>query len=436
MKKLYILIVIFLSGCFFNIDKTKDNKLELPKCQPCLVSKAEPVCGPDEVLVCKKIEPKVDIYKLREDEIPFFKRDFDESFKRAYNLTLEYINKVIDKNIMYGFEQRTVDIKTFRSTLLKLKEIIENSKNDEEFNKKIRENFDIYELRKGTENVLFSSYYEPIFEASLKKDKVYKYPIYRKPDDMYEINLEDFDKDKYKRQKLTGRIVDKKFVPYYSRKEIDFDGVLKDKGYEIAYLKSMPDVLDLHTQGSGILKLKDGGYKRAKFAATNSLKFRGWMSYLIEKGYIRREGDVGKDKTFYERAIDFINSRPDLWEEVFGSNSRYTFFSLDEVKSFDEGPIGTYGLNLVAERSIAVDNSLIPLGVIGYIKLKLPDIDEKLDITGFSIKERFVFAHDTGGAIKGARIDYFAGTGERAKKFAYSVWDKGNLYLFIIKEDK
>jgi len=436
MKKVFILILFFLSGCFFNINKTHTTKLETQKCSPCLVSKAEPVCGPDEVLMCRKIEPKVEIYKLTGNEIPFFKRDFDDSFKKAFNLTLDYLDKVIDKNVSYDFGTRKVNIKTVKATVLKLKELVENSRDDEEFNKKIRENFDIYELRKGRESVLFSSYYEPVFEASLKKDNVYKYPIYRKPDDMYEINLEDFDNDKYKGEKLTGRIVGKKFVPYYSRKEIDFDGVLKGKGYEIAYLKSMPDVLDLHTQGSGILKLPDGKYIRAKFAATNSLKFKGWMSYLIEKGYIKREGNVGKDKTFYERAIEFINLRSDLWEEVFGSNKRYTFFALDDIKSFGEGPIGTYGSNLVAERSVAVDNSLLPLGIIGYINLKLPDIDEDLNITGFSNKERFVFAHDTGGAIKGARVDYFAGTGDRAKKFAYSVWDKGNLYLFVIKEDR
>jgi len=419
MIKRIIILTLFLSGCMSSIKK--ESKI---------------VCKEDEVLVCKKIEPKVELYRLRDDEITFFKNDWDESFKRAYELNLKYLTSNLDKNIYYDFGSRKVDYKTILKTAEKINEIMMSAKKENEFNKAIRENFDVYELKKGTDSVIFSSYYEPVFEATLLKDDLYKYPIYRKPDDMYEINLEDFDPSNYKGQKLTGRIIDKKLVPYYSRQEIDFDGIFKDKGYEIAYLKNITDVLDLQTQGSGILKLKNGGYKRAKFAATNSLKFKGWMSYLIEKGYLKREGEVGKDKTFYERAINFINSRQDLWREVFGSNKRYSFFYLDDLKSFDEGPIGTYGLNLVGRRSIAVDTSIIPLGIIGYINVNLPDIDDNLNIVGFSNKQNFVFAHDTGGAIKGARVDYFAGTGDLAKKFAYSVWERGNLYILLIKDNK
>jgi membrane-bound lytic murein transglycosylase len=44
-----------------------------------------------------------------------------------------------------------------------------------------------------------------------------------------------------------------------------------------------------------------------------------------------------------------------------------------------------------------------------------------------------VFCNDTGDAINGARVDSFAGTGDRAKKLAYSLWDKGNLYLLVAK---
>ncbi|MGC8867192.1 MAG: MltA domain-containing protein, partial [Elusimicrobiales bacterium] len=234
--------------------------------------------------------------------------------------------------------------------------------------------------------------------------------------------------------KLTGRLLGTKMLPYYSREEIDFDGILSGKGYEIAYLKDITDLLDLHTQGSGILKIREGGYKRARFAATNSLKFKGWMSTLLENGYIERKGAIGEDKTFYDRAKDFINKNPQLWRQIISQNKRYVFFYLDDLKSFDEGPIGSYGLSLVAHRSVAVDNSLIPLGTVAFVSLELPDIDESLNFKGFKPSNRFVFCHDTGGAIKGARVDYFAGTGDKAKKFAYSVWKKGNFYLMVAKE--
>ncbi len=198
-------------------------------------------------------------------------------------------------------------------------------------------------------------------------------------------------------------------------------------------MKDIADLLDLHTQGSGILHLGDNIYKRAKFAATNSHKFKGWITALIEGGYIKREKEVGEDKTFYDRAKKFINENPHLHRKIISQNKRYTFFYLEDLKSLDEGPIGTYGSNLVAQRSIAIDNSIIPLGTPAIVSLKLPVVDENLDIKSFEPTQKLTFCQDTGGAIKGGRIDFFAGTGEKAKKFAYSVWQEGKLYLVILK---
>lgn len=395
-----------------------------------------PQCGKDEILVCKKIEFKeAEIIKVDSSRLQNLEFPLDEDFKRAIDLNIRYLRS-LNKDFNYFFAGRRIDKDLLLKSSLRLKEITEIAKSPNEFKRMIIENFEFYELVKGTDLPTFSSYYEPVFEASFKKDNVYKYPIYRKPDDMFEINLEDFDQDRYKGQKLTGRILGTKLIPYYTRAEIDFDGVLEGKGYELAYLKDITDVLDLQTQGSGILKMKEGGYKRAKFAATNSLKFKGWMTTLIEKGYIERKGGVGEDKTFYDRAKEFINKNQYLWREIIGSNRRYVFFYLDDLKSFDEGPIGSYGLNLIKHRSIAIDNLLIPLGTLGFIRVELPVLDKSLNIKEFRLSERFVFCHDTGGAIKGARVDYFAGTGDDAKKFAYSVWKKGNLYLLILKEKR
>lgn len=437
----WLLLIFFLfSSCQYSFKK--ERIYETQKRSECICPEVKdtqlnniPKCAKDEILVCRKVEVKdVDIIKIDASNIKYLEFSFDESFKRAIDLNIRYLMQ-LNRDINYFFSGRKIDKDLLLRSSLKLKDLAERSKNHDEFKQLIVKNFDFYEVVKGSDLPIFSAYYEPIFEASFKKDDLYKYPLYKKPDDMFEINLEDFDQEKYKGQKLTGRIVGNRFVPYYTRSEIDFDGVLRGKGYEIAYLKDITDVLDLHTQGSGILKIREGGYKRAKFAATNSLKFKGWMTTLLEKGYIERKGAVGEDKTFYDRAKEFINKNPHLWKEIIGSNRRYVFFSLDDVGSLEEGPIGSYGLNLVAHRSIAVDNSIIPLGSIGFIRVELPVLDKELNVREFKMSEKFVFCHDTGGAIKGARVDYFAGTGEAAKKFAYSVWKKGNFYILILKDE-
>lgn len=450
MNRLFsVIIIISLVSCHHAVKKTeyKDSEKSLQECRTDKMvavgdnvvdkdyEKSIPKCLPGEILVCKKIEVKeVDIVKVNPSSINFSDFPIDDKFLKAVELNISYLTN-LSKDFTYNIAGRNVNKKMLLDSTLKLKEIILTSKTPAELKEKLIENFDFYEVLKGTEPTTFSSYYEPIFEASLKPDQVYKYPIYKKPDDMIEINLEEFDSDKYKGQKLTGKLLGTKLIPYYTRSEIDFDGVLKGKGYEIAYLKDITDVLDLHTQGSGILKMKEGGYKRAKFAATNSHKFKGWMTALLEKGYIERKGAIGQDKTFYDRAREFINQNPQLWREIIGANKRYAFFYLEDLKSFDEGPIGTYGFNLIAHRSIAIDNSIIPLGMPAFISVELPVVDDNLEIKEFKLSNRFVFCHDTGGAIKGARVDYFAGTGDKAKKFAYSVWKKGNLYLMVLKEE-
>jgi 3D (Asp-Asp-Asp) domain-containing protein len=68
------------------------------------------------------------------------------------------------------------------------------------------------------------------------------------------------------------------------------------------------------------------------------------------------------------------------------------------------GAIDSLGCKVVAMRTAAVDKTLIPKGSILYIKetvgLKMPD---------GSTHDGYWYASDTGGAIKGRRIDLFTG---------------------------
>jgi len=72
--------------------------------------------------------------------------------------------------------------------------------------------------------------------------------------------------------------------------------------------------------------------------------------------------------------------------------------------------IGSMGRPLTPWQSIAVDPSLIPLGRIGILLFNKDAIDYNLSKTTFS-------ADDTGGEIKGKRIDIYLGEGQ-------SAWDK------------
>ena len=68
------------------------------------------------------------------------------------------------------------------------------------------------------------------------------------------------------------------------------------------------------------------------------------------------------------------------------------------------GVLDSLGCKVVAMRTAAVDRNLIPKGSILFIKetvgLKMPD---------GSVHDGYWYASDTGGAIKGQRIDLFTG---------------------------
>ena len=67
-------------------------------------------------------------------------------------------------------------------------------------------------LDDGNADGKFTAYYESQINASFQKHGKYLYPIYQKPNDLIEINLQDFDKS-LPNKRLVGRIDNKKMIP-------------------------------------------------------------------------------------------------------------------------------------------------------------------------------------------------------------------------------
>lgn len=68
---------------------------------------------------------------------------------------------------------------------------------------------------------------------------------------------------------------------------------------------------------------------------------------------------------------------------------------------------------------MATDFSLFPAGALGWMEAR-----EDIPVA------RYILNQDEGGAIKGpGRVDFFAGGGPEAEKFAVSFWEKGRLYF-------
>jgi membrane-bound lytic murein transglycosylase A len=290
--------------------------------------------------------------------------------------------------------------------------------------REIKNTFSIYRAtgRAGDKRVLFTGYYEPIYEGSLTPDDTFKFPLYRAPEDLIKIDLSPYN-EKFKGEGIVARIDGKKVLPYYSRVQIDRDRVLAGKGLELAWLKSRLDVAFLHIQGSGRLKLPDGKDLPVNYQASNGRPYRSIGRYMIEKGFLTRE-------TMSMQAIrKYLTENPQVMDEVLYHNPSYVFF-----RRVDSGPLGSLGVLLTPGRSIALDPGVFPKGAIGFISSQKPLVNERGEITGWTPFSRFVVNQDSGGAIKGAgRADIFWGSGPYAEVASGHLQHEGELHILIKK---
>lgn len=235
----------------------------------------------------------------------------------------------------------------------------------------------------------FTSYYESELHASFNKSEKYKFPIYGRPNDLIEVNLQDFDSS-LPAKRLVGRLENQKLIPYFTRDEITKQDL---NAPVILWSDNYVDIYVMQIQGSAVATLEDGSKIRIGYAETNGRDFKGIGSILLEQGLIKSgQASMGNIKKWlkanFDQALVPMNQ-----------NHRYVFHRLID----SDGPIGAQGISLTAGRSLAVDKSFIPLGSLLWLETTGPD-QEAIN--------KLVVAQDIGGAIKGAvRGDYFWGSG-------------------------
>jgi membrane-bound lytic murein transglycosylase A len=359
---------------------------------------------------------------------------FEESFKGKASL-IKTAKKAIKylKSLPSGKMIRVADREYAPAALIDsaqtLIDIAQTARNTDEFDARVRASFDVFQSAgmDGQGRVVFSSYYQPVLRASLKKSATYPYPLYKRPPDMVEVDLGSFDK-KYGDGYLLGRVgKDKRVTPYFTRDEIDRRKALAGKGAEVAWLKDRFDALDLHIQGSGILKLPSGKQVLAKYAGTNEHSYSSVGLLLVKAGVFTRD-DITHDKL-----RDYLRANPETEGWILAQNPRYTFFELAPLPE-DGEPFGAAEQSLVPARSIAIDSTVVPLGALTFFTVPAPQADKDGRLLGVFPSARFAFAMDTGGAIKGpGRVDIYAGHGPQAETTARHQWADGKLYILIKK---
>ena len=269
----------------------------------------------------------------------------------------------------------------------------------------------------GTDG-LFTGYYEPELAGSRHRSEKFAYPLYRQPADLVMVDLGEFRAD-LAGNSIAGRVIDRRLEPYLTRAEIDA-GALAGQKLELLWLADSVDAFFLQVQGSGRIDLEDGGTTRVGFAAHNGHGFVSVGRILID------EGKLSKDQVTAQGVARWLKDHPHEAPALMARNPRFIFFR--ELEG--DGPIGGQGAELTAERSMAIDASILPLGAPFWIDTAWPSGTDK---AGQPLR-RLMIAQDVGGAIKGAvRGDLFWGTGGQALDVAGRLKQPGRYFILLPK---
>jgi membrane-bound lytic murein transglycosylase A len=279
-------------------------------------------------------------------------------------------------------------------------------------------NFDPYQVVNADESTsgMVTGYYEPLLFGSRRRTQRHRYPLYAPPPDLLTIDLSSVYPE-LKNRRLRGRLEGNRVVPYAARGEIDQEPAPL-RGHELVWVDDAVDAFFLHIQGSGQVQLENGERLRLGYADQNGHPFRSLGALLI------RRGELPPERASMQGIKDWARRHPRKVQEFMNANPSYVFFR--ELPRDLPGPIGSLGVPLTAERSIAVDPRVIPLGVPVYLATTWPNTTDPL--------QRLVVAQDTGGAITGAvRADFFWGFGDPAGQQAGKMRQAGLMWVLLPK---
>jgi membrane-bound lytic murein transglycosylase A len=238
---------------------------------------------------------------------------------------------------------------------------------------------------------LFTGYFEPELNGSLRPSARYRFPVYAMP-----------------REARVSR-------PWYTRREILQGVVMNGRGLEIAWVDDSVELFFLQIQGSGRIRLPDGQTIRVGYSGSNGHDYKSIGQELV------RRGIYSPHQVSAQVIKNWVNRNPSAGAELLLHSPSYVFFrEVSEVPA-DRGPLGAMNRSITTLRTVAIDPSFVPLGAPVWIEKD-----------GAAPLRRLMVAQDTGSAIKGPqRADVFFGTGDDAGRAAGTLRDPGRLMVLM-----
>lgn len=269
-------------------------------------------------------------------------------------------------------------------------------------------------VRVGDGQAFATGYFEPEIAGSRTRRAGYEVPVYALPPDLVRCWRDDTAQNERTGRAPLGRIDERgRCVDYYTHAEIA-DGALAGRGLEIGWAADPVEFFFLQIQGSGRLLTPEGEVIRIGYAGQNGHGYTGIGGLMRERGLLG--SGLGQYSGSMQGIMQYIRENPAAGRSLMRENESFVFFTVLQ----GDGPLGSIGVPVRAESSVAVDPKFVPYGAPVFLST------EREEARGLWV------AQDTGGAIRGAnRFDTFWGAGARAREVAGGMSARGEATVFL-----
>ncbi len=345
---------------------------------------------------------------LTKDELLFTNQQERWALKKAVDNSLNYLNTNSARIAYQNYPVEGITRQRVKKSLSRFRQLLLTTRNPVTFQNAIQREFEFYKSvgndDQGT--VIFTGYFQPVYQASLSPTSEFRYPLYRKPSD-----LDNWQKPHPTRAQLEGN-----------------DGLLGKNGplsgYELVWLKDRFQAFLVQIQGSAQLQLTDGRIMTVGFNGNTDYPYNSIAKELVNDDKLELES------LSLPLVMAYFNDNPQDLDKYLPRNNRFIFFQ----ETNGSPAMGSIGVPVTANRSIATDKSLMPPGALALIHTRLPETDNNGEFI-FPWVNRYVLDQDTGSAIKGAgRVDIYMGTGKLAGERAGVIHGEGELYYLLLKQ--
>lgn len=388
------------------------------------VEPVEPVVPPPPAPLPPVTTPEEALRQVSGTQLPSFFDSADRgSLQTALNKSRRWLRgRPADRVYICG--PRQVTAAEMLQALDQFAEILAGEPTPEELARQVVASFDIFEsVGDHSGKMLVTGYFEPMIDASPRRQAGYEVPIYGRPKDLIDVKLEDFS-ERFKGERIAGRLDGRRLVPYADRQDLRLGETIPAP--VLAWAAQRVDLFFLEVQGSGTLRYPDGGEQRIGYSASNGRPYRSIGRLLID------EGAIPQEKMSLQALRAYLKSYPEEVNRVLDYNPSVVFF-----RRLETAPVGNLGFPVTAERSLAVDQRLFPPGALAFLVSDIPGLAEDGTTVATAPLERFVLMQDTGGAIRGTdRADFFWGRGSQAASRAGAMKQPGRLYFLLPKANQ